>query len=244
MHPSSDVGSLVIMFPYMEQGNINNQFPAPPTFSVEVDIPSSNWYGGVNPPWTLANQSLANMTCPSATPDDNKVYMSAYIYTTGTTLTAGVWNVPGPGDRLGRTSYLACAGAIGEAPGDSYWSQWKGVFWNGSKNNMASITDGTSNTIMYGEYAGGFGVNGSQNSLDLSTAWMGGNTMATAWGLTPLNTQSGKPTWYQYGSMHTGIVQFTLADGSVRAFSKTVDTPTFQNQSGMRDGYVTAELGN
>ena len=48
--------------------------------------------------------------------------------------------------------------------------------------------------------------------------------------------------WYQFESFHTGIVQFALADGSVRGISKNIDANTFRYLGGMGDGEVLGEF--
>ncbi|MFY9254464.1 MAG: DUF1559 domain-containing protein, partial [Fuerstiella sp.] len=60
--------------------------------------------------------------------------------------------------------------------------------------------------------------------------------MVTAWGL-------GKGTNpYRFSSYHTGIVQFTMADGSVRGVSTNIDSNTYRYLAGMGDGNVIGEF--
>jgi hypothetical protein len=64
----------------------------------------------------------------------------------------------------------------------------------------------------------------------LSAAWMGVGTMVTAWGL------SNKGDYHQFTSRHPGIVQFCLADGSVRQLRTTMSQFVLEDLSGIRDG--------
>ncbi|MCA9011564.1 MAG: DUF1559 domain-containing protein, partial [Planctomycetaceae bacterium] len=48
--------------------------------------------------------------------------------------------------------------------------------------------------------------------------------------------------WYQFESFHTGMIQFALADGSVRAVSKNIDQDTFHRLTAMQDGQVVGEF--
>ena len=117
------------------------------------------------------------------------------------------------GESLGRTNYLPVAGGFG-AIGNT-WDRWRGAFYNRSVNRLGGITDGTSNTLLIGEYAGGYSDEGN---LDWSAAWIGASGMFSAYGLTP-QAYNGRPAWWQFGSMHPGVVQFAFADGSVRAIA-------------------------
>jgi hypothetical protein len=70
---------------------------------------------------------------------------------------------------------------------------------------------------------------------------MGGGYMPDAWGLSQTSPQEGN--WNQFGSYHTGIVQFALADGSVRTVSKNIDfSNVFRWLSAMGDGRVVGEF--
>ena len=115
------------------------------------------------------------------------------------------------GESLGRTNYLPVAGGFG-AIGNT-WDRWRGVFYNRSVNRLGGITDGTSNTLLIGEYAGGYNDEGN---LDWSAAWIGASGMFSAYGLAPQAYNGRRPSWSQFGSMHPGVVQFAFADGSVR----------------------------
>ena len=54
--------------------------------------------------------------------------------------------------------------------------------------------------------------------------------MCTAWDL------SDNPGWYQFSSNHPGIVQFCLADGSVRQVATQIDYDMLQNLGAIADG--------
>ena len=100
------------------------------------------------------------------------------------------------------------------------------------------ISDGTSQTIAFGETLGDSGPPGPR---DFYVAWMGGGSLPTAWDLI-------QPCqWYSFGSKHdAGTVLFSMCDGSVRSFHTIGNsTPWFSNQwyqfmaaSGYQDGYV------
>ena len=134
---------------------------------------------------------------------------------------------------------MGSAGGMGHI-NDSGWDAWEGVFYTRSTTRMRDVTDGTSNVLMFGEFAGG---HNATNGLDYVLAWISASAMPTAWGLMPSPTtdpQRTRPNWYQFGSYHSGTVQFALVDGSVRQISVDVtDKPGerfFRMISAVRDG--------
>ena len=61
--------------------------------------------------------------------------------------------------------------------------------------SLVNITDGTSNTLMFGESLGGT----NEGPRDFNLAWMGAGALPTAWDLLD------PCQWYSYGSNHTGV---------------------------------------
>jgi prepilin-type N-terminal cleavage/methylation domain-containing protein/prepilin-type processing-associated H-X9-DG protein len=114
---------------------------------------------------------------------------------------------------LGRTDYLGVAGVYGH-DGYTFLDQYQGVFWNRSKIDFRDITDGSSHTLLFGESMGG--------NNNKSMAWIGAGVMWTGAGL------SDEPLGDQFSSYHPGVVNFCLADGSVRAVSTKVALTTFE----------------
>ena len=211
---ASMAGTLAFILPYMEQQNIYNQFPAG-----VFNLPgSASWYS-----FAAANATIKPYLCPS----DNAQ---------GASPTYGSWAFllyyPGGmsgyyfsgNTAFGRTNYAAVAGYLGNIPGYPY----TGVFAYNTKTTLVAITDGTSNTFAFGEALGGAKPPGQR---DFVANWASFN-LPTAWGLTT-NSQ-----WYQYGSMHTGVVNFALCDGSVKSYTVNGNAAVFQYAAGMNDGAV------
>jgi prepilin-type N-terminal cleavage/methylation domain-containing protein/prepilin-type processing-associated H-X9-DG protein len=134
------------------------------------------------------------------------------------------------GSEWGRTNYIGCGGYGGS--GSTFC---QGIYDANSKTTVVSITDGTSNTIAFGESL--FGT--ATGNRDLVCTWFGAGTMPTAWGLTST------PDWVNYSSRHTNSVNFAFADGSVRPITIGANYNMFVYASGMSDGYVVdfSQLG-
>jgi prepilin-type processing-associated H-X9-DG protein len=128
------------------------------------------------------------------------------------------------------------------------------MFGENSETTFASVTDGTSNTMMMGEqtlelfngvtsgwsYAGWVSV-----GIDPVGAW---NVTFPAQGLniwnynnntSALNNVRGRrASWYNAASLHPGGVNFVFADGSVRFVKQTIDLANLSRMARMADGEV------
>jgi prepilin-type N-terminal cleavage/methylation domain-containing protein len=241
------VGLLAILLPYMEQDNIYKQL------NVKWEPTNTTgpgwWDDGTN--WTLAQSKIKSFLCPADNPEASTkgTFVIHHTYRcpsnpTGCgTLTGFYFPNGGGGEALGRTNYLGVMGGmgrIGSPAGSNGWDKWEGVFITQSRNTLEGITatDGTANTLMFGESLGGTG----KGTRDFSLSWMGGDALPVAWG-TP-----DPPQWYTFGSGHTGVVQFCWADGSVRGVRKGIPTgrTAYRHAAGFKDGvvYDSADLGN
>jgi len=200
--------------------------------------------GTQNSLWTLAQTRVGLFLCPSDSAESRTwgTWVSFYTLNTGIT---GVFYPNSYGANLGRTNYLANAGAIGKSENSTFYAQFAGPFYNRSKLLLAQWTsaDGTANTFAFGEYLG----DGEKGGNDFSASWMCGN-MVTAWGIALNDPAIGQTTspplyWTRFGGRHSGIVQFALGDGAVRNTRKGQGYTFFANDwyqlmyaSGWRDG--------
>jgi prepilin-type N-terminal cleavage/methylation domain-containing protein len=181
------------------------------------------WWGR-GESWNIAHTQLGALLCPSATDDEATSGEGCVLVCyNDNTIGIGHWGKPGYPD-LGFTNYLGCAGALGKSR-HSYWSRFEGIFTCRSKNSFSAVLDGTSNTIAFGEVLGG------KPEVQYRYTWIGCGSMPTAWGLA--HDTSG---WYQFDSLHPGVVQFAMADGSVTPLSRDINNLTYRYLSGMRDG--------
>jgi prepilin-type N-terminal cleavage/methylation domain-containing protein/prepilin-type processing-associated H-X9-DG protein len=120
---------------------------------------------------------------------------------------------PGDPDAPARASYAGCAGLAGRGTSPA-WGRYAGLFTNRSRNALARVPDGTSQTLLVGEYDGG--RQGGRPHVQGS--WVGVGAMPT-WGGLPGGGGAFVHAAH-FGSRHPGVVNFAFADGSVRGVRK------------------------
>ena len=178
----------------------------------------------------------------------------------------------------GKTNYLACAGddrSLAAKGGGGSWANWSnpnggqqtGVMTQSNDdnntwaNNIAAISDGTSNTVLLGEASGQrlstlYGI----SATNTYPVWAGGNpnnagqgrqhnyfrVMDTAYPLNSQNTSAdtGGGGMYMdraFNSSHTGGGNFALCDGSVKFISNSVDITAY-TAAGTKSGGESASI--
>ena len=142
-------------------------------------------------------------------------------------------------DGVGATNYVGVGGAVGDVRdihvGRTYGA-FLGVFGNRSKTTFGDISDGSSNTFLFGEVAAkpnsGWPITGASSA---QYSWMGNVVMPM--NLWSLNTNAQRDL-YSFVSNHNGTINFANADGSVRAVPESADLETMRSLSGRSDGTV------
>jgi len=239
------ISALTYLLPYIEQDNVYKIIPkevfqqnpviAPyntsgVTWWGSISVTGPNGAGATAPTVTAARSKIKTYLCPS---DSNEATPSTGIFIgmtiVGSTLTGTYNAVGGNAIDAGRSNYIGCAGQFGEL------YSYAGIYTANSKIKLTDITDGTSNTFMFGECLGGT----ETAPRDWVLSWMGAGSLPVYWGL-PTPAQ-----WYTFGSRHTGVVQFAYGDGSVRRVRKGVGTTAGSNDwyalcraAGRNDGEV------
>ena len=226
-------GTLVALLPYVEQENLFRKFPATMTqdlSAVPTNVPffygwdeevSAN--GGAQ---DLATATIKTYLCPSDVPrQTDRVVTSAGYYNdnVGTYYTLNNFT----GGPYGLSNYTGVAGSgqktvtssTAFGPGVNT-TKYYGIFTNRSKTTIIGISDGSSNTLMFGEVmtpdvgACTTSTGGTSTGCLYSTPWVGAGGKTTLLGLS--NNPKSTSTVYRFGSRHTGVVLFAMGDGAIR----------------------------
>jgi type II secretory pathway pseudopilin PulG len=231
------VGPLTWMLPYMEQENIFKNFSmAKPSgqvawFQNPLNRPPSGSTIPSPKPIYGGEGKIKTLLCPAA--PDAEAFETVWLLVTygvqGTDMPGPTpaWPWPNfhvrsaaPGSQiLGRSHYVAVLGDW------RYGAGYRGMFYYNSKNKVGAIPDGTSNTLMFGEMAGGKWPDPGGSLGQLWCPGWGQNGNFLAFGLCPSNADSrngGNPSVPTYnaaalfGSYHTQLIHWGWGDGSVR----------------------------
>jgi prepilin-type processing-associated H-X9-DG protein len=257
------VGCLVYLLPYMDQENVFNNFSFSQAYGFYTQNPQNS------PPSTTTDTiprppdqygceaTIAALLCPSALAPQDYVTAEVGVYygVKGVDYPAPVVVPPGlpgyfavtaaPGRLvLGRTNYLGVGGYY--VP--SVYRNNVGLFTFKSRVSLPTVTarDGTSNTTMFGEYAGGYqpwgGSGGIPSGVQVA-AWTCGFNY-TAFGTPTVGKMSDQTpnlnNWAYFSSQHPGGANFCFADGAVRTIGPDIDFNIYVYLSGYKDGVVVS----
>jgi len=248
----SQVGVLVMLLPYIEQDNLYRQMsPAyvTPNGSMTDDnntnVNMAYWFDNPYPPtllYTLGKTKVKTFLCPSSpdTEPENNAHGTGVAggfiiggphvrnLAPSTVVTTGFWYEDYNGVEslmpLAVTHYVGCAG-LGKGNNPT-WSRYEGIFVDRSAKKVAAIPDGTSNTIMFVEAAGRSHASYPGRSNAFAHSWIGSASVSTGYG-----TATGKDGFvYQISGYHSGVVNVSLADGSVRTIRGNIARNTTDSQ--------------
>jgi prepilin-type N-terminal cleavage/methylation domain-containing protein len=267
------VGVLVRLLPYLEQQNKYNGFSFdagyPFYYLNPLNRPPSTGTDIIPRPPALygAEGTIKTFLCPSAVPpEETSTALVAVEYgepNLDYTPVAGIAGQPrghifsSPPGRLtmGRSHYAGVAGRFGRtvrlSDGTIIPNRWRGLFTYNSNNALGRVPDGTSNTLSFMEYVGGY-FDGFPPSSGIPAGWLSASWASginyTAFGLCPnaSNPNCGPVTAPErglspgtFGSLHTNNqIQAAYADGSVRPLSPAIAFNVLLALSGPNDGDV------
>jgi prepilin-type N-terminal cleavage/methylation domain-containing protein len=267
-----DVGPLVRLLPYIEQDNQYKLYSFRPTtyllyYQDPLNRPPSTGTTTIpRPPDRYGTEgNIKTFLCPSAPPPESAItvwlynnygtpgkhYNAAFKSGNNNFTTSSPSGLPG-GVVMGRSNYMASFGEFrglvllrGSNPPTGV--DCTGLFGYNSKTKLESVADGTSNTIMFAESAGGIAsING------IGTGWTMETWSSSVWWSTfgvcprPENDNCDKTPqgrglgWGLPGSFHAGnIINMALGDGSVRGVNPNLlDFLSLSYLVGKADGVI------
>jgi prepilin-type N-terminal cleavage/methylation domain-containing protein/prepilin-type processing-associated H-X9-DG protein len=169
---------------------------------------------------------------------------------------------------MGRADYVAVHGLYidGSQTGVVKFTKqlrdkYKGLFNYNTNASLGKVPDGTSNTLMIGEFTGAFVTgNGIQSELNgwYPCSWMA-SSLTVAFGTCPdPNNRTDQPgggscdfsqdggaglgSGFTFGGWHNGAFQVAFADGSVRPLRVGLDQNLFTSLAGFNDGDIISGL--
>ncbi|MFO0876301.1 MAG: DUF1559 domain-containing protein [Gemmataceae bacterium] len=234
-YDGQSIGVLPHLLPYVEQENLFKLIMSGSTPSNYLDpnikapsydvLPSSMW-------WANRGAMIKTFLCPSDNATLSNSDFMVYVYqssATGFTVTGSTW---GPGVNIGKTNYFPIAGR-----GGVQIDSMRGAMTNRSTNAINLITDGSSNTFLFGEFATKM-VDFGSGPWACNGSWIESTPFPLAWGaVAPPNQDT---SWWMLSSKHPGVMMFTLGDGSVRTVRYPGSSGTSYNNycymGGMMDG--------
>jgi prepilin-type N-terminal cleavage/methylation domain-containing protein len=258
------VGCLVYLLPYLEQTARFKNFSFLPAryplyyFDPHNVVPT---FPVPRPPVLYGTEgTVRTFLCPSApSPESARfVYLTANYGTRDLDYRAGspapfhIYDAPPYTEYYGKTHYLGVAGWPGTQIATNLGpisNRYRALFAYNSKNSLARVPDGTSTSLLFLEYAGGFGE-GDGGSGWYAAGWSWGFNYI-AFGLCPDGNNPNCPrpggpelglSHYCFGSLHPGgIIQAAYADGSVRQMRPGMSLNLISALAGFSDGDVITE---
>jgi prepilin-type N-terminal cleavage/methylation domain-containing protein len=228
----------IAILPYVEQGAVSVRIQANQRNN-GAGLPPDE-YNDANANQPFVQQYIKIYSCPTD-PNSNRILEPESK--------AG----NDPGGRLFMTGSYRAVNGVGDVAGNRWWDTYEGSAPNTPPTNLrgtihvqsralglkgetlVGITDGTSNTLMVGEYT-------TRTRERRATFWARAYTSYSMSSASPGQprtllgdydrcdaiggTNGNNPCKRAFGSQHTGVIPFLLSDGSVRNISQTIDVNT------------------
>ena len=237
------VGVFCQLLPYMELNNVADLVEV----NLNPDVVDDAWQnfdpaGDMSFNTRLASQSrIPSFECPSDDTEPTLVFASHFH---NDIFPRSIRDNFEFSVEHGLTNYSPIGGVLGSVTSSALstdskqWEGYNGIFTNRSKTTFGQISDGSSNTLLFGEIAGQSG------SRPTGYAWMGAiNLSMFYWEFDRADLTSGQLNSMElnkYNSYHLGVVNFARGDGSVATVPQSADLTTMYQLSAMGDGNVVS----
>lgn len=227
--------------------------------------------------WDHVHYTLPTLLCPS----DSSELGTRYSILTNFTYASSSTSRPSAGyyyegtenaswhQTVGKTNYLGCSGWGGKV--SSSWSSsvanggpiaddsngmavdaLTGIFYHRSKSKFGSISDGTSNTLMFGEVTGKFADAEHRSGREMSFWWVSAGPMPTRWMCSATDRAANPASAFdflrninwpgpaRFSSNHIGTINACMGDVSTKSMSLNADRVVWHSIGGASDGLVVA----
>jgi prepilin-type N-terminal cleavage/methylation domain-containing protein/prepilin-type processing-associated H-X9-DG protein len=249
----------VLIMPHLEQENVARTWTFSTKFATQVDVARTTQVK------TFYCPSRRSPTGISVVEDVNPGDTSPPPQPQGPYSDVRFLAAVNPAGALG--DYAACVGDLRGTPYNPTGVVWAGAAANGaivkgirnsdgsyrSQTNLASISDGTSNTFLAGEKHVPQGMFGRAKVGDGSiyngvwTTYSGrvaGIEDPLAKGPTDVAPSVGGDAFFarRFGSYHPGLCQFVFCDGSVKPIKTSIDPANLRRLAVRNDGEVITSI--
>ena len=227
---------LVMLLPFLDQAALYNQINFNVSYAHTLNAP-------------LKKTIIPGFLCPSYS---GPQVADEHGFKSLTVAPASITNY------LGVCGYTASGPAVDASDRANFAADELGCFWASSNTKIRDIIDGTSNTMIYGEFKADANVDyftwAEFNHDERWSPWMrgiilegSGSVKGTRFGPNQIHLlqQDGtSATHYQhwtlfpFSSQHEGGVHMLMADGSTHFFSENIDLTLWRNLSARADRQV------
>jgi len=241
-HFQENFSCFVRMLPFTEQSAMYN--------ATNFDWGYANW-----PNMTVAGVRLSMLTCPSDLMNTPVPLRTVSAGSTKPGWNFGVNFSEGIPDSLYTQAFSSYAGNQGMWPvnyqlsyaNQAEWDQINGVIYNDSSVRISAITDGTSNTFLFGEHSKGRLYVYDPDFAVSDGSWNSGryyDTMLSTYyppnvGLN--GTNAGNFSYFfplAASGYHAGGVNFAFCDGSVRFIKDSINSWSFSTNCLFHKSYA------